>query len=74
MIYYVHMKNYLRTVDGTLTAAGLGDGVINHREYVKLLKIINYKGPICIEAPRQGDREWYARQDIKYIKALLEDL
>jgi sugar phosphate isomerase/epimerase len=74
MIYYVHMKNYLRTVDGTLTAAGLGDGVINHREYVKLLKRIDYKGPICIEAPRQGDREWYARQDIKYIKALLEDL
>jgi len=73
MIYYVHMKNYLRTIEGTLVPAGLGDGIINHREYLRLLRKIDYKGPLCIEAPRQGDREWYAQQDIKYIKALLED-
>jgi sugar phosphate isomerase/epimerase len=74
LIHYVHMKNYMRTVDGTLVSSGLCDGIINHREYVKLLKKINYRGPICIEAPRQGDREWYAQQDFRYIKSLLEDL
>lgn len=74
MIYYVHMKNYSKTVDGTLVSSGLSDGIINHRKYVKLLKEINYCGPICIEAPRAGDREWFAQQDIKYINALLEEL
>ncbi len=35
---------------------------------------IGYEGPICVEAPRPGDREWYAQQDLAYVRALLADL
>jgi sugar phosphate isomerase/epimerase len=38
------------------------------------LKEAGYDGPICIEAPRSGDREWFAQADIAYLKALLKDL
>ena len=54
-------------------ATGLGEGEINHREYVQLLLQHGYTGPICIEAPRSGDREWYAQQDLAYIKTVLAD-
>ena len=55
-------------------ATGLADGAINHREYLRLLRQHGFSGPICIEAPRAGDREWFAQQDIAYLKALLGDL
>jgi hypothetical protein len=35
---------------------------------------IGYQGPICIEAPRGGDREWFARQDLIYLRSLLDEL
>lgn len=50
------------------------EGEINHREYIKLLKESGYNGPICIEAPRAGDREWYALQDISYLKSIIADV
>jgi len=53
---------------------GLGDGVINNREFLHILKSKEYQGPFCIEAPRQGDREWFAKQDIAYIRTLLESI
>ena len=73
-LYYVHLKNSIAVGDGKRAAVGLGDGEINHRIYLKVLKESGYNGPICIEAPRPGDREWYAQQDIAYLKALLKDL
>jgi len=73
-IYYVHLKNSVAFPNGGRLATGLADGEINHREYLKLLKEIGYSGPICIEAPRAGDREWYARQDAAYMKVLMNEL
>jgi hypothetical protein len=35
---------------------------------------MNFSGPICIEAPRAGDREWFAREDMNYLQSLLNDL
>lgn len=73
-LYYVHLKNSCRLADGSQLPTSLADGEINHREYLKLLKKYGFNGPICIEAPRSGDCEWFARQDIFYLKSVLEDI
>ena len=31
-------------------------------------------GPIGIEAPRPGDREWYATNDYNYVKSIIDSL
>lgn len=72
-LFMVHLKNSMPSGNGR-NAVGLGDGIINHREYLRLLKESGFDGPICIEAPRPGDREWFAQQDIAYLKSVLEDL
>ena len=72
-IHMVHLKNSVPVGEGRM-ATGLADGAINHREYLRLLRQHGFSGPICIEAPRAGDREWFAQQDIAYLKALLGDL
>ncbi|MCK5801489.1 MAG: sugar phosphate isomerase/epimerase [Lentisphaeria bacterium] len=74
-LYYTHFKNYtaIRGTEGRLPT-GLADGDINNREFVRLLMESGYDGPLCIEAPRAGDREWFAQQDLVYLKAVLEDL
>ena len=72
-LYMVHLKNSIPTGDGRVPV-GLGDGIVNHREYLQLLKDSGFDGPICIEAPRPGDREWFAREDIAYLRSVLKDL
>ena len=74
-IHYVHLKNSapLRGAPGRLATA-LGEGEINNRQFVRLLMEVGYDGPICVEAPRPGDREWYAPQDLAYIRSVLADL
>jgi sugar phosphate isomerase/epimerase len=73
-LYYVHLKNSVGASDGGRMPSGLGEGEINHRAYLKLLKEAGYDGPVCIEAPRAGDREWFAQADIAYLKSLMRDL
>lgn len=76
-IYYIHLKNLVqlsRIGGGAHFPIGLADGEINHREFLRCLQRIGYAGPLCIEAPRPGDREWFARQDLAYLNALLKDL
>lgn len=74
-IFYVHLKNSVPVGEGmNRMPTALGEGEINNRLFLALLKKIGYKGPICIEAPRSGDREWYAQQDIAYLKSVLSDL
>lgn len=73
-LYYVHLKNSVGLRDGSRFPTALSEGEINHREYIRLLKENNYSGTICIEAPRSGDREWYAKQDLTYIKSVIEDV
>lgn len=76
-IFMVHLKNSHAVPVGDHTfmvKCPLGDGLINNREFLTLLKADGFHGPICIEAPRAGDREWFAQQDIAYLKSVLADL
>ena len=72
-LFYVHLKNSVGTGGGRFPV-GMGEGEINHREYLRLLKENGFSGPIGIEAPRQGDREWFAQQDIAYVKAVMREV
>ena len=60
-------------IDAAITAQ-LADGEINTRHLLRLLKKSGYEGPICLEGPRAGDREWFARQDVSYVRKLLVEL
>lgn len=72
-LFYVHLKNS-SYIPGTTSriATSLSDGQINHRAYLEKLQDVGFTGPIGIEAPRAGDRVWYAQQDFNYYKALTE--
>ncbi|MGC8976656.1 MAG: sugar phosphate isomerase/epimerase family protein [Candidatus Ratteibacteria bacterium] len=76
-LYYVHLKN-LFILKGlsvlNYIVCSLKDGVINNREFLKILKEKNYKGPICIESPREGDREYFAEEDFSYIKSVISEI
>ena len=72
-LFYTHMKNSIPAADGR-TPTALGEGVINHRIYVKKLKAIGFQGLVGIEAPRPGDRELFAENDLHYIKSVIADL
>jgi len=73
-IKYVHLKNSIPVPGGAPIKTALGDGVINNREFLKLLKGIGYDGPVGIESPRPGDREWFAREDIGYLKKIMAEV
>ena len=49
-------------------------GEINHRAYLEKLRDVGYTGPIGIEAPRLGDRLWFAKCDLAYVKELMEEI
>ena len=74
-LFYTHLKNSIAVpgTDNLRLATGLGEGQINHRAYMEKLIAVGYAGPIGIEAPRQGDRTWYAKCDMAYMKDLLAD-
>jgi hypothetical protein len=57
-LHCVHLKNSasLRGAFGPLATA-LGEGEINNRQFLRRLLGIGYKGAICVEAPRGGDRD-----------------
>lgn len=69
-LFYTHLKNS-SPVNGKRMATALSDGEINHREYLSKLKKVGFAGPIGIEAPRPGDRVWFARKDLEYFKAVM---
>jgi len=76
-IYLLHLKN-LRIIPDRrywkwITSA-LGEGDINNRVYLRMVKEQGYDGPVVIEAPRPGDREWFAQQDLEYIRSLMAEL
>jgi sugar phosphate isomerase/epimerase len=73
-LYYIHLKNSVRVPGGSRMATGLSEGDINQREFLKALKLSGYTGPLCLEAPRSGDREWFAQQDLMYLRSVLNDL
>ncbi len=71
-LFYTHLKNSV--VAGTRKGCALCDGEINHREYLAKLREVGFSGPIGIEAPRPGDRTWFAQQDLAYYKAVVASL
>ncbi|MFH2067987.1 MAG: sugar phosphate isomerase/epimerase family protein [Candidatus Omnitrophota bacterium] len=73
-LYYVHLKNSISAGKNVRFPSGLAQGEINNREFLGILKERGYGGHICIEAPRPGDREYYAQQDIAYLKSLIKDI
>jgi sugar phosphate isomerase/epimerase len=76
-IYEVHLKNLYKlpvTTYYNFIPCPLADGIINHREFLRLLKARAYAGPICIEQPREGDREWYSRVDLQYLRNLMGEV
>jgi sugar phosphate isomerase/epimerase len=76
-IYYLHLKNTF-IVSGlkyqNAIPCPLSDGVIDNRALLKQMKGRGYDGPICIEAPRQGDKEHFAVEDVTYLKRLMAEL
>lgn len=74
-LFYTHLKNST-SVPGTnmRMPTALGEGEINHRLYLAKLKEVGFTGPIGIEAPRPGDRIWYAKNDFAYFKSLIASL
>jgi len=72
---YLHLKNSVFTGHRPRLSCGLGDGAIDHRRYLRLVQEqTGTLPPISIEAPRPGDREHFAAQDIAYLRRLLDDL
>jgi len=71
-LFYIHWKNSVPGVGRRLRTA-LSQGTINHRAYLKKLMEVGYKGFICLEAPRNGDREYFAQEDLAYAKSLISD-
>lgn len=69
----VHLKNSV-SVGGHRLPVSLSEGEINHRSFLSLLRNHEYHGSLCIEAPRSGDRESFAKPDLDYLKTLLSDL
>jgi sugar phosphate isomerase/epimerase len=76
-IKYLHLKN-LYLVPGAKyqnhISCPLADGAINNRAFLRLAKGIGFTGPVCIEAPRPGDRGIFAVEDIAYLKSLLAEI
>ncbi len=70
-LFYTHLKNSVAGNPGRRPTA-LSQGEINHREYLMRLREMGYDGPIGVEAPRPGDREYFAAEDMAYIKTLVE--
>ena len=76
-IFMLHLKNAIPVAVGdhkAMIPCGLGDGVINNREFLQRLREDGFDGPLCVEAPRAGDREWFAQQDIAYLQSVLRDV
>lgn len=72
-LYYTHLKN---SVPGSprRSPTSLSEGDINHRAYLKKLQSTGFDGFIGIEAPRPGDREWFAAEDLAYLKSVMNSI
>ncbi len=74
-LFYTHLKNSSAVPgSGLRMATALGDGSIDHREYLAKLKEVGFTGPIGIEAPRGGDRYWFAECDLAYFNKVYASL
>ncbi len=71
----LHLKNSFLTGTRPPVRCGLGDGAINHHTYLQIVREqTETMPPLTIEFPRAGDREYFAKQDLAYLRDLLETL
>ncbi len=74
-LYYVHLKNSSPVSGGQFRiATSLADGSINNRLFLEKLRDVGFTGPIGIEAPRDGDKMYFAKQDFEYYKSIAKSL
>jgi sugar phosphate isomerase/epimerase len=76
-IFMLHMKNVYRVNTAERVAmipCGMADGVINQREFLRMVLATGFVGPLCAESPRAGDREWFAQEDFRYLQSLRNEL
>lgn len=75
-LFEVHLKN-MYLVPGqqyfNFLPCPLANGVINNRAMLRILNRSGYNGPLVIEAPREGDREHFAVQDLAYLQTLMAE-
>ena len=73
-LFYTHLKNSVKIAGAKRNfPVALSDGMINHRIYLTKLKEVGFTGHIGIEAPRPGDRSFYAKNDLDYIKSIIKE-
>lgn len=73
----LHLKNCHLVADRRYRhwiPARLGEGCINTRQILQWAFEWGFEGPVVIEAPWEGDREWFAREDLRYVRSVLEDI
>lgn len=74
-LFYIHFKNTSPIPGSTLRLpTSLSGGEINHRAYVKKLRETGFSGPMAVEAPRNGDRIQFAKEDFDYIRSVVESV
>jgi sugar phosphate isomerase/epimerase len=73
-VFYLHLKNLYKLPPGGYVMTSLAEGQINNREMINRLLAKGFDGPISVEAPRQGDREVFAKEDLAYLQSVLADL
>ena len=73
-VFYLHLKNLYKLPPGGYVMTSLAEGQINNREMISRLLAKGFDGPISVEAPRQGDREVFAKEDLAYLQSVLADL
>lgn len=73
-LFSVHLKNLFLAGSPFWHFTGLSSGVINIREQITKLFASGYTGPLCLESPRDGDRETFAKEDMSYVRDVLSEL
>ncbi len=64
---YVHLKNCAFHAGEYNYSVRLADGHVDTFKWLKKLRDIGYKGPICVEYCGEGDPHAAAKRDIRYL-------
>ena len=71
---YVHLKN-CRKIAGTYSySVPLPGGDVDYYQYLQRLEQLGYRGDVCIEYCGEGDPHPPAREDLRYLRGILDDL
>lgn len=73
-VYYTHLKNVFLVRGGGWIGCHISDGVIDNYRFLEILKQQGYDGPLGLEAPRQGDRNYFAAVDCGYVRSICQAL